>query len=486
MSDPRNVLQAKFAEATRFDNFGPVLMSMNVCGFRCHTDTTVEIKSPITAFCGINGTGKSTLLQLAAVAYRNNPKLGESYYIKDFLVVGPLDPTPFLKDARVEYKFWQSDRILKQLTISRSASKSNWSGYRRRVERPVLFAGVGLYLPRIEMRDFIVRYASQLKVDSSETVADDIQKWTCKIMDQSYEDMQRHTVSYSGRSKPVVSVKRSGKNYSEAHMGCGEGRIQYLVTTLEALPSKSCILIEEPETSLHPHAQREFGNFLVDVATRRGHQIFLTTHSDPLLAALPSLSCVYVHNSIKGISVIYGLTSVEAKSLMSKGYEKALNVLVEDGAAKAVLTEIVRRISPGALSTMGIYAAERGAADLKAAIRTIAEAGLAVAVVLDGDQVPNPKENIFALPGPLPPENELFGSADVRAFVQRQYGVELGDFSARLQGVDHHEWCGRLANHLAVGVEALVWELARVYAKAVPENTAEFLVKQLQEASRKR
>jgi hypothetical protein len=225
---------------------------------------------------------------------------------------------------------------------------------------------------------------------------------------------------------------------------------------------------------------------LVDVAARRGHQIFLTTHSDPLLAALPSLSCVYVHNSLKGIRVIYGLTSVEAKSLMSKGYEKALNILVEDVVAKAVLTEVVRRINSGVLDTIGIYAAERGAGDLKAAIRTIKEAGLPVAVVLDGDQAPTPKENIFALPGALPPEKELFASAEVRAFVQAQYGIDLSDFSARLQGVDHHEWCGRLAKHLAVGEEALVWELARVYAKAVPENTAESLVKQLQEASRKR
>ncbi|MBZ5490314.1 MAG: ATP-binding protein [Acidobacteriia bacterium] len=486
MSDPRSVLQAKFVETNRFDNFGTVLTQMRVYGFRCHADTTVEVKSPITAFCGINGTGKSTLLQLAAVAYRNNPKFALSYYIKDFLVVGTLDPSPFKMDARVEYKFWQKDHSLKQLTISRNAAKSNWSGYRRRLERPTQFAGVGLYLPRIEMRDFIVRYASKLKVDSSEGVAEHIKKWTCRIMDQSYDDMQRHTVSYSDRSKAVVSVKRGGNMYSEAHMGCGEGRIQYLVTSLEALPQQSCVLIEEPETSLHPHAQREFGNFLVDVATRRGHQIFLTTHSDPLLAALPSLSTVYIHNSSSGIKVVYGLTSIEAKSLMSKGYDKALNVLVEDDVARAILTELIRRINPTALSTTGIYAAERGAEDLKTTIRTVAEAGLPVAVVLDGDKQPTPKENIFALPGTLPPEKELFASAAVRAFVQVQYGTDLGDFSAGLHGVDHHQWCTRLAHHLAVAEEALVWELARVYAKSVPETLAAALVGQLQEASRKK
>ena len=68
MSDLRPTLQAKFAIEHRFDNFGPVLMQMHVRGFRCHNNTLIEIGSPISAFCGLNGTGKSTLLQLAAAS----------------------------------------------------------------------------------------------------------------------------------------------------------------------------------------------------------------------------------------------------------------------------------------------------------------------------------------------------------------------------------------------------------------------------------
>ena len=483
MSDPRSVLQAKFADVNRFGNFGPILLQMKVCGFRCHADTVVDIKSPITAFCGLNGTGKSTLLQLAAVAYKRPREAGPGYYIKDFLVVGTLDPTPFRNDARVEYKFWQEDRSLRPLTISRRSTSSNWSGYRRRIERPVQFAGVGLYLPRIETRDFIVRFASKLHVDSSEAVARHIQEWTCKIMDQRYDEMQRHTVSYSQRTKGVVSVLRGGNRYSEAHMGCGEGRIQYLVTTLEALPPKSVVLIEEPETSLHPHAQHVFGTYLVDVVTRLGHQVFLTTHSEGLLAALPSLSTIYVHNAGERINLIYGLTAVEAKSLMSKGHEKALNVLVEDTVAHAILTELLRRINPNLLATLGIYPAG-GADTLRTTIRTVSEAGLRVAVVLDADQQPTPAENILKLPGTQPPEKELFASPAVQAYVQATYGLSLQDFSARLIGVNHHEWCARLAQQLAVDESALVWELARIYARGVPEVEAAALSQQLQEASR--
>ena len=65
MTDPRNILQDKFAESDRFSNFGNVLTQMDIQGFRCHQNTVIDIRCPITAFCGLNGTGKSTILQLA-------------------------------------------------------------------------------------------------------------------------------------------------------------------------------------------------------------------------------------------------------------------------------------------------------------------------------------------------------------------------------------------------------------------------------------
>ena len=100
--------------------------------------------SPISAFCGLNGTGKSTLLQLAAASCKRPNAQAElpTYYIKDFLVAGKLHPNPFSDQATVEYKFWEQDRSLKSLRISRVAATKRWSGYGRRPERVVLFEGL--------------------------------------------------------------------------------------------------------------------------------------------------------------------------------------------------------------------------------------------------------------------------------------------------------------------------------------------------------
>lgn len=469
-----------FVEANRYSNFGDVLMRIHIQGFRCHTNTLIEIDSPITALCGLNGTGKSTILQIAAAAYTEGMA---RYYIKDFLVVGTLDPNPFRDDASVEFKFWQEDRSLKSLTLSRNAETKRWQGYARRPRRFVFFAGNGLYLPKVEQRDFLTRNAHKLVVQSYAPVSGKVKEWTSKVLSQSYDHIQSNTVQYSAREGKVISVDRAGTQYSEAHMGYGEGRSQYLIAALELVPEKSLVLIEEPETSLHPSAQYELGHYLVDVARRRRHQIFLTTHSEFILEALPSQSRIYLNRNASSIVPIAGLTSSQARSLMSQGHVKALHVLVEDDCAKAVLTEIIRRTDPDFLRCIAIYPA--GDADTVAkTVRTLKDTGLHVAAVRDADRGEAPSENIFRLPGSMPPEKELWGNSAVKDQLQQTYNVNIVDFAASLTGVDHHHWFGRLADHVNQHDSAILSEAARAYAKSLPENVVSTLTTLLKEAAR--
>lgn len=479
MSDPRSALQAKFSEANRYDNFGDALVQMVVRGVRCHADTVVEFTSPITAFCGLNGTGKSTLLQLAATAY--NAPLGSGFHIYDFLVVSQLDPTPFTSDASIEFLYWQADRKQRTLTISRNHGAKRWRGYTRRPKREVLFAGVGLYLPRVEQRDFTVYRAQHLNVTGSSAVSERVRDWTCRILGHHYDAIVTNRVQHSNREADVISVERAGKTYSENHMGYGEGRTQYLVSALERLPERSLILIEEPETSLHPGAQHMFGKYLVDVCMERHHQILLTTHSEFILRSLPSQSRIFLQRTSIGVTPLPGITAVEARSLMTEGQQKGLVVLVEDECARAVVREMVRRVDRNLLATLRIHVG--GDADtLAKAMRALKSSGLLVAAVRDGDQHASPKDNMFKLPGTAPPEQEIFFAGAVADHVKLRYGFDMKDVMVSLNGVDHHEWFGRLAARLNQDSGTLVSELAEVYARALPEAEAANLCALLKEA----
>ncbi len=482
MSDPRNILKSLFDPAHRFPNFGNLLRQVHVEGFRGHLNTNIAFESPITAFCGLNGSGKSTILQLCATAYRAPSANAWHYYIKDFMVVGTLDPNPFTHDATVEFSFCMPDQKEQSLTLSRNSTARRWRGYPRRPTRQVLFAGVGLYLPRIEQRDFVIRNAAQLQISSTSSLAPEVRTAICKALGVSYDDIRSHNVTVASSAAKVVSVSRSGVEYSEAHMGYGEGRTQFLIAALESLPEKSLVLIEEPETSLHPSAQYQFGLYLMDVCIRRRHQILLTTHSEPILGSLPSESRIFLtRRTAGGVHPINGLTALEAYSLMTDGAVKALHVLVEDDCAQAALREIVRRIDPGFLGTIGVYAA--GSAEMiGSTIRGLRETGLPVVAVRDGDKPAAPTDNIFKLPGSKPPEREILENEAVADFIKTTYGLSLSDFLVGVVGIDHHDWLRRLADRVGQAEPALLAEVARAYARGVPEPEAAALVNLLRSA----
>lgn len=182
MPDPRNAIQDMFQERNRFGAFGEVIVRMHIQGFRCHTDTLIDVRSPITAICGLNGTGKSTLLQLAATAYQTPDKdVSTHFNISDFMVVGTLDPNPFSDDARVEYRFWQDNRLTRPVTISRN-TYSSWNGYARRPHRFAHFSGIGHYLPKIEQRDFVVHHARDLVLENQRELTENVKTHTASIL----------------------------------------------------------------------------------------------------------------------------------------------------------------------------------------------------------------------------------------------------------------------------------------------------------------
>lgn len=495
MSDPKRILQSKFKESHRLRNFGPVITRIFLQGFRCHNSTLLEINSPITALCGLNGVGKSTILQLAAVAYSGrNPQ--NTYSIKHFIYKQKFDPSPFAEDASVEFLYCQPDtnnrKNIQQLTISRQQG-GRWSGYKRRPKKDVLFIGIGSYLPKIEKFDFVYKYPNEVQLLGESSVEGPTKDWICKILSRNYDQITAKEFALRRRKGKINSVKQADVAYSEAQMGFSEARSQYLVRVLEDLPEKSCVLIEEPEISLHPSAQYHFGCYLVDVCIRKGHQIFLATHSEPLLKALPKESRVYLERTHQGINAIGGITAKQAHSLMTDGNDKALRVFVEDegdkSVAKILLEEIIRRHDVTFLNCIDIQPI--GSCDaVKNVVRALKDTDLPIAGVLDADQNPIPRENIFTLPGnnqettERAPEKEIFACSKVKEYLRDQHRLNLDDFQTSLVGIDHHDWFDKLAHRLSAREIALMTELAKVYVTSLSELDRSSLVDQLKSACR--
>lgn len=474
MSDPRHRLQSLFAPTHRFTNFGDVIVRVSVEGFRCHGLTHLDIDSPITAICGLNGTGKSTILQLVATAFRD--PLQGAWQISDFFSINAIDQNPFSNRARVHFRFSaQTLTGTRGLTISRSAHSSRWRGYSRRPRKPVFFAGVGCYTPMNEQPSYVYR-SRNFQISTSAPVSPTTKQWVEAILGGAYASVEDHSLSTrTRRGNHIASVTRGTARYAEPNMGFGEGRTIHIVKTLEALPEKSLIILEEPETSLHPSAQRRFGEFLVHAAIERRHQIFLSTHSEYLMTALPDASRAYLKREASGVVVIPGLSASQANSLMTGGARPALVVIVEDNVAQAIVAEMLRDVAPDFLAAISIVIG--GNVDvLRKTMQGLRNTGLNVAAVLDGDMAAVPADNLFKLPGTRPPEKEVFGSASFGTWLDQRYRVRVADFETQLHRIDHHDWFPRLATQLRTNEDALITESSRAYVNglATPDKTALF------------
>lgn len=487
MPDPRNDLQASFEPTRRFDNYGDAIVKLHIKGFRTHTNTPLQIESPVTALCGVNGSGKSTVLQIAAASYQRLS--GHRFYISSFVLAGSLDSKPFRDDSSVEVTYAErphSDGRNNDRTLTVSRSGSSWSGYDRQPARNVLYLGTGFYLPHAE-RDatFKDMFCDKTFIARTRQALDDqVIGHVSTILLSKYDAAHQNSMrkKYARRHTQLISAKRSGGlEYSEANMGSGEARLYAMVMHLEAAAEKSLILIEEPETALHPCAQFELGKYLINVSLRRHLQLILTTHSEYLMLALPQKSRVYLKRDDEGVTPIPGVGVRQAVSMMDGLAIPAVYIVVEDDVGEAIVKEVLRRHDTDFLRTSRVIVGG-DKTTIQQIMSVFDDQRIPICAVRDGDFGDNKKIRMFKLFGSKAPEKEMFESATMRDELRRVFGVDWDHVDIVNQAKNHHRWFDVLETQTATSRAELLPIAARAYVQGIPESMQKSLVNQIKDS----
>lgn len=484
MADHRRTLQASFEPNRRHSHYGDVLVKIRIKGIRNHLDTLVEIESPITAFCGVNGTGKSTVLQLASAAYQ--PISGSRYYFSTFILAGTLDSRPFADNASVEFTYAEPPSPggaipTRTLTVSRSGS--SWSGYDRQPNRRVVYVGTNFYTPHADRDDHFKSlvqdrtFTSRSAVPVSDRTAESVSRiLLCKYNAAHVNSMRK---KWSRTVTQLISAHREGgPQYSESNMGSGEARLYALVLNLESMPEKCLVLLEEPETSLHPSAQFELGKYLVDVAERRKLQLLVTTHSEYLLLALPQKSRVYLKREGNQIVPLPGIGVRQAVSMMDGLAVPSIYILVEDDVAESIVRELLRMHDADFLKTARIIVAG-DAGRIQQTIDVFLDQKMPICAVRDGDKGADVRKHLLKLFGSEPPEKEIFKSVSFRSHFQDSLKVDLGNIDIENQQRDHHQWFDPLERQCVLPRPELLSLAARHYLNGINEADRVGLVEQI-------
>jgi predicted ATPase len=361
----------------------------------------VALEYPITAFAGINGAGKSTILAMACCAYHNHTggfKLKRRktcyYTFKDFFVQHTNEVSPH--GIEIEYKFahdnWKKSPSMptgKGIGMqSREKKKAGqWNHYETRIKKAVVFLGIDRIVPHSER--------SQSRSYSKSFADVKLKGWEGKVKDavglilgRNYDDFRY--LEYSKYSLPLVRV--GNLTYSGFNMGAGESALFEIFSTIYSCSEPLLLVIDEIELGLHAKAQTLFMKKLKEVCKETSTQIICTTHSKEIFDSLPDDARYFVEKIGTKTKVTPGISAEFAFAKMGGPAGSELDIFVEDEVAAA----LVRGALPASQRTrlhISIIGSASAIARQLAAVFVRGEARPAVAI-FDGDQRAKEKDNL--------------------------------------------------------------------------------------------
>lgn len=219
------------------------------------------------------------------------------------------------------------------------------------------------------------------------------------ILGKSYTEVRLVCHDYYYCEGWTALLKTDKLHYSEAFAGSGEFAVVKLVHDVSRAKDRSLILLDEPETSLHPKAQKALMSFLLNASLKRKHQIVMSTHSPSMVAALPRDARKLVAERAAGGKVFLtsqSATQEEAFERLGETY-RSRQILVEDELAAEMIKRALRTKGKTYFNTIEVKPIPGGANTIKSRIAVdCALLDLPNVILLDGDQRPsdikNPKD----------------------------------------------------------------------------------------------
>lgn len=185
--------------------------------------------------------------------------------------------------------------------------------------------------------------------------------------------------------------------YSEAFAGSGEAAVARLVRDVRNAPTGSLVLLDEPETSLHPGAQEKLLLFLLRNSLQKKLQIVISTHAPAMVRRLPSCSIRVVNIGADGrVSIQSNVTADEAFFVLGHPAENQVQIIVEDVLAKILTEAVLQDLGPGLSQKVVVEFRPGGESEIKkdAAIWMLT-ATRKPYLLLDGDK--KPEDPLFSI-----------------------------------------------------------------------------------------
>ena len=451
-----------FNNDTGFEKFPEFIKDVHFPCFKGLTpNSTITFNYPLTVLVGENGCGKSSVLQALETAPEGKsysqkwfstkvdpipeeprPAFWYSYYSTEAKRLVQILNVRIKKESNPDY--WEPSRPIakygmnlfsKKFSKKPGAFATRWKGTNRNVlyldfrgelsafDKYFYFGNRPNTLTLKTKQDYIRYYSDYLKrilegkittgftlrnikkVEVIDVLTEKEIEIISSILDKSYSSITYIQHSFYKQVGESVFFKLCNiesetfkGQYTEAFAGSGESAAVKIVHKIYNAPKGTLVLLDEPDISLHPGAQKRLLNFLLEQCFEKGLQIILTTHSPAIVEELPKEAIVLLHQMPDG--TFLPKCSIEPElAFQYIGHTNIAKprIIVEDNAGKELLTSCLELYDKEAVNSVDILYHPGGAKDILKEAVVLSRLGSSnIYLMLDGDMnvdvIPNEDE----------------------------------------------------------------------------------------------
>lgn len=441
-----------WSRINRFKKYSNIPVNLSLSSAGRYHDSNVEIKSAITAICGRNGLGKTTLLKMfyKALSKDNNFHIPNTTREEVESVSLSIKRNGNLLnilggDNKVipDVEYFDGAHLLHVINgeIIDSPSKNGWKNGATKLE--------------IEVQDLeVIKLITGKKYNKFEV-------W-------EVSDIIEDTIF------PYFEVELEGNIYSNEGMGQGEHKLLLIWWKMFSSKRNAFLLLEEPEAYVCPSSQKKMMDMIAFYASGKNINIIMTTHSEHILSKLnigsvnilkrkgkDKFELVPASNNTRYF-VALGLNS-ECKNIL----------LVEDDFAKLTLELILRKYDEHMYKTSVIHSLQ-GESNIQMVTKHYQGAShFNYVAVYDADQRGitedfTPCIDKVYLPSisNVAPEVEVINyvQSNINGYASRlNLDAELLEEAITDVVEDHHDWFKSLSNGLDKNLAILTTEAIQLW-----------------------
>ena len=447
-----NNIKKSFENDTKFERFPDFITDIHFPCFKgLAPNSEIKFQFPLTVLVGENGCGKSSVLQALETAPEGSSYSQKWFSTRvDPIPEEPRPAFWYSYNSSIAKKnvqvlnlrikkesnpdYWEPSRPVakygmelfpKEMAKTPGASGTRWNGTKRNVlyldfrgelsafDKYFYFGEKPNTITLKTKQDYIRYYSGYLKdvidekkktgfkyrgikkVEKLSNLTSEEIETVSSILDKNYEEIKIITHSFYKqwgdsvyfKLKNVHSETFNG-NYTEAFAGSGESAVVKLVHQVYQAPKGTLVLLDEPEVSLHPGAQKRLLDFLLKQTMEKGLQVVLTSHSPAIVEELPKEAIVLLHQTPDGtFSPKCSIEPNFAFQYIGQINFERPKIIVEDKLAELLVNKALAILDTKASKSIDVICHAGGAKDIYKEAVVLSRLNVAKTyLLLDGDQ----------------------------------------------------------------------------------------------------